>query len=54
MGALLFLPANVAYRKFWPIAGLMCWLRRQPNTCGSLLNFRLYGEVVSVTYSDLK
>ena len=19
--------------KFWPIAGLICWLRRQPNTC---------------------
>ena len=25
--------ANGAHSKFWPIAGLMCWLRKQPNTC---------------------
>ena len=32
--------ANVTHRKFWPIAGLMCWLRRQPNTCD--VSFTLY------------
>ena len=25
--------ANCAHRKFLPIVGFMCWLRRQPNTC---------------------
>ena len=27
--------SDVAHRKVWPIAGLRCRLRRQPNTCAS-------------------